>query len=1138
MPPHSVIEWMIGQNVTGRRPRPPKRAAPKREVVRVEVTTDDESGADAISITYPRTGPAKSDGAHVKKVRFDSVLKSALKTSSSPDSSSSSSSSSPNGDSSTKNGAKACKLKAALSDESSDDTTSDSEPHPTCLCRDCRVGRRRARRLRRMKAKAESSDDSSTSESESEPEPAPAPAPKPQPKQKNKGKQKKQEAKSQKKAPAPAPPPTPEPATDTSESDTPGETTDGTQTEGESESEAEALPPPPSPEPEPAPAPAPKEKAPKEKKKAANAGAKDNNKADNKTANTTDNGKDKDSNSSEKKGGSDAGSHGSKNSNSKISKGDMDKAESRSQELPPFSSNDDARPPHLLMPVKAQILQVEHTIETPDDPRPNAFVNNEHGVLRVYHGPAYGNPNGNLYPQRNWSGQPPPLGMPHPLNNPYMYGFGNPGADRAANALPQGPSHDNQMPPQMMWPPAGMGPDGPQPHMMPPGAFPGGHFMPPGWPMGAVPGPDGNPMLPVFPYGPPPGPPGPGRPPQKPTSIRSGGSVPPKSSVVGGLELNFDGSGRPVTAPSSKGRDKDKGWSNNVAPPPQPSAGKGSQAPQNAGSASKDPWQTNDACAGAGHPGVDGSGGWGRDAFEKPPSGSGHGSHGNRSNNNANGGGGWDNNRPSSDRPGWPPSKPPSNQNWGGGGGGSNTASNQIWRDGNNCWTGNVSNTSKNQDWGGPDNWGNSGNSGGAPAPWDTGSHKNASAKAPSQHSGPQKKNSNKGSNKGPPSNVSGTRNNVAPGSWVNADSQSTTANRAPAHGPSSQPPQGTPPANQDTGKKQSGSGSQQGSNKSNAGRSNVSSGSNKNNGGNGNDWNNESDGNNWNNGGDSNNWDNGGNVDNWDNGGNGNNWDNGGSGMNSSPPKVATEAATALGTTPDAGASACPGPGSRPCQALTRTKTRPTTPDRREEARAAAPPDGAAPNAAHRTTADRRQSSRPYTTTTSRAAAAAAGGTTSRATTPPQPEAAGATTVVTAIRADSSLLLLGTLDGAPAEMPAPCPPGPTPASPRAPGSPPLAPSGSSRWWWRLPRLLWWAVCGFFRLIRASIKAVVWVVRGLAMGVLGILFVCNVVAREMLGGFLNWWLLAILACVFGCQARAYLTDSARRDSIFLVPGWL
>lgn len=84
------------------------------------------------------------------------------------------------------------------------------------------------------------------------------------------------------------------------------------------------------------------------------------------------------------------------------------------------------RRPNLIRPIRAEVMQVEHTVEGPEDPRPNAFVDERNNVVRVYHGPAYGNPFGKLYPRRNTSMEPLPVGVPHPLDNPYYHGFRNP----------------------------------------------------------------------------------------------------------------------------------------------------------------------------------------------------------------------------------------------------------------------------------------------------------------------------------------------------------------------------------------------------------------------------------------------------------------------------------------------------------------------------------------------------------------------------------------------------------------------------------------------------------------------------------------------------------------------------------------
>ncbi|KAM0581574.1 hypothetical protein ACHAP6_000127 [Verticillium nonalfalfae] len=84
------------------------------------------------------------------------------------------------------------------------------------------------------------------------------------------------------------------------------------------------------------------------------------------------------------------------------------------------------RLPNLIMPIRAEVLQVEHTIEGAEDPRPNAYHSGEHGIVRVYHGPAYGNPHGMLYPRRDLTRANLPAGMPHPASNPWQQGFHQP----------------------------------------------------------------------------------------------------------------------------------------------------------------------------------------------------------------------------------------------------------------------------------------------------------------------------------------------------------------------------------------------------------------------------------------------------------------------------------------------------------------------------------------------------------------------------------------------------------------------------------------------------------------------------------------------------------------------------------------
>ncbi|KAL2878602.1 hypothetical protein SGCOL_006072 [Colletotrichum sp. CLE4] len=102
------------------------------------------------------------------------------------------------------------------------------------------------------------------------------------------------------------------------------------------------------------------------------------------------------------------------------------KLEKPQKVMPEAALSPHLRRPNLIMPIRAEVVQVEHTIEGVEDPRPNAFHDPQHGVVRVYHGPAYGNPYGLLYPARDPNNAPLPMGVPHPLQNPYFHGFANP----------------------------------------------------------------------------------------------------------------------------------------------------------------------------------------------------------------------------------------------------------------------------------------------------------------------------------------------------------------------------------------------------------------------------------------------------------------------------------------------------------------------------------------------------------------------------------------------------------------------------------------------------------------------------------------------------------------------------------------
>ncbi len=72
MPPNSVVEWMIGQNIP-----PPKKQA-RRDVLTVALSTDDDADTDTVAVTYPRT--VRSLRTTEKNVSFKIPRKSAMKT--------------------------------------------------------------------------------------------------------------------------------------------------------------------------------------------------------------------------------------------------------------------------------------------------------------------------------------------------------------------------------------------------------------------------------------------------------------------------------------------------------------------------------------------------------------------------------------------------------------------------------------------------------------------------------------------------------------------------------------------------------------------------------------------------------------------------------------------------------------------------------------------------------------------------------------------------------------------------------------------------------------------------------------------------------------------------------------------------
>ncbi|KAI1769536.1 hypothetical protein GGR53DRAFT_3604 [Hypoxylon sp. FL1150] len=444
MPPNSFTEWMIGRNVSRQKPRSP------RPVLSFALETDDEAESDTLRVTYPRTGRSRRS-TRSKKVHFRESA----------------------------HGAEAKRAIAHLPSDSDTPASTDVETSPDesstdedlvmdCPCTNCITARRKVKKLERAKARRQKYlTDSSADEDEDnqafvharhkakKAKEASSSKPK-ESSSRQKGKQNPSQQGKKSKA-------KPESETETTATDTEtasetnaqtgadtgtsteGETTDGFTTEAqtteadttgaetETESEKEA----------------PKKIEKKAKTKPSKQDAAPVNKNEQgrgqkgKQGNTNQNQKGKQEKKSKQE------SQGEQ-SNTDTQKSDDDekskkknlprrkrsiskprkstpKGMARSQpiSLPPHNPPLEARQVDLLMPPRPHVLQVEHTVEVQEDPRPNAFYDNSHGIMRVYHGPVYGNSQGMLYSSRIYGNQslPMPVGTPHPTQNPWYNGF-------------------------------------------------------------------------------------------------------------------------------------------------------------------------------------------------------------------------------------------------------------------------------------------------------------------------------------------------------------------------------------------------------------------------------------------------------------------------------------------------------------------------------------------------------------------------------------------------------------------------------------------------------------------------------------------------------------------------------------------
>ena len=114
----------------------------------------------------------------------------------------------------------------------------------------------------------------------------------------------------------------------------------------------------------------------------------------------------------------------------------------RQEFTPRYSTPAGTPPPDHIIDPRPHVVHVEHSFESPRDPRPNAFYDNGSDAMRVYHGPVYGNPQGVLYPRTRDVPHPQralPSGAPHPSYNPWYHGFPPQQGERQASAPPGPP---------------------------------------------------------------------------------------------------------------------------------------------------------------------------------------------------------------------------------------------------------------------------------------------------------------------------------------------------------------------------------------------------------------------------------------------------------------------------------------------------------------------------------------------------------------------------------------------------------------------------------------------------------------------------------------------------------------------------
>lgn len=398
--PTLFCEWVVGTTIPAALGPIPKKPSPKRDIVSVEVVTDDETEEDTLRITYPRSGRSRDNTSSkdviVKRVRFeDGPAKSALKNGSTAAASN---------EASTDSGAEA-------SAESSDSEATPPEPPPT--------PKKESKRAKKKAQKEKEPADSSKNEVDSNTHPQESEAA-------QNGNGKKEEQPSTDAVDNADGKKEEQPSTDAVNDADPHPTCECLScVDGRKKQQCKKK------------CKAPEPKADENKPQVQPEGASKDEAPAQEPGNAADDSsnKDKDKQNGEKQEDS------AKNGEAKPEGDDKGQEpsqqaqteEKESQKESDKSAKDPAQnnvyPPHprFIEPIRAEVLHMEKVMEAPEDPIPNAYYDAESKVVRVYYGPMYGHHGQMLYPRHDPSYRPMPMGMHYP----YHHGFHpGPGPDK------------------------------------------------------------------------------------------------------------------------------------------------------------------------------------------------------------------------------------------------------------------------------------------------------------------------------------------------------------------------------------------------------------------------------------------------------------------------------------------------------------------------------------------------------------------------------------------------------------------------------------------------------------------------------------------------------------------------------------